>query len=94
MTDDSYGARLKRTFVVKLSDIIAANASGYFRHVERADSAKVALYASLPACTAPPIRVKKNLQIRDGWHRVAAAKVRGDVDVLCYPAPSTEELSA
>jgi len=40
------------------------------------------------------VRVRRNLRIGDGWHRVAAAKRRGDLTVLCYPASLTEELSA
>jgi hypothetical protein len=94
MSDDSYSARLKRTFTVPLADIIAANHPGFLQHVERNGAGKVALYASLPACTAPPVRVRRNLRIGDGWHRVAAARLRGDVDVLCYPASAQEELSA
>lgn len=82
------------TFTVKLVDLLAANHPGCITTVEIRDRALVEHYAAMPAATAPPVRVKRNLRIADGWHRVAAAKKRGDVDVLCTAATTHEELSA
>lgn len=84
-----YGA----TFKVKLADLLDANAQ-YLEHVERTHGGLIELYASKPAETCPPIRVKKNLVVRKGFRRLLAARRRGDAVVLCYPATLQEELSA
>jgi hypothetical protein len=38
-------------------------------------------YARMPASTAPPIVVSSHLEISDGFHRLRAAMVRGDLYV-------------
>ncbi len=80
------------TFQVSLELLLFAN-SAFLRHVETIDKMLVEKYATMPAETQPPIRVKRNLRIVDGYHRLAAAKKRGDVDVCCCSATMQEELS-
>ena len=81
------------TFKVALADVLVAN-SPYLPHVERTHSGVIALYAAMPRSTQPPIRVRRDLQIKDGFRRLCAARLRGDMEILCYPASLQEELSA
>ena len=85
---------LLKTFSITLASLLDANSAGFLRHVETCDGDKVRLYASLPAATAPPVRVRCDGRIADGWHRLAAARMRGDKSVLCCSATPQEELSA
>jgi hypothetical protein len=94
MTAEDREQTAMETFRISLTDLLAANHPGFVRHVERAYAGLITLYASMPASTAPPVKVRRNLRIADGWRRLAAAKLRGDVDVLCRAATLQEELSA
>lgn len=80
------------TFTHTVAEMLAANAQ-WLDYVAAHDAAIVNLYAAQPAATAPPIRVRKNLKIADGYHRLLAAKQRGDTTIVCVAASLTEELS-
>lgn len=82
------------TFIVPLATLLDPQVgnAGFLNHVETKDAELVAIYAAQPI--TEPIRVRKNLRVVDGFHRLAAAKARGDATVLCTPASSQEELSA
>jgi hypothetical protein len=83
-------------FTVKLADLLDPQTgnAGLLAHVNEKDSNMVADLASRPANPLDPIRVRKNLRVADGFHRLAAAQRRGDAVVFCTPATLQEELSA
>jgi hypothetical protein len=82
------------TFWVPLATLLDPQIgnAGFLNHVETKDGDMVADLATRPI--VEPIRVKKSLRVVDGFHRLAAAKARGDESVLCIAATLQEELSA
>jgi len=84
---------MRTTFKLPLELLLLANVR-YLRHApaER-DFDKVERYAAMSAETAPAIRVRKDSTVADGMHRLMAAKIRGDKEVLCSAATPQEECS-
>jgi hypothetical protein len=66
------------TFIVPLSKLLAANHPGALAHVARTYNGLIRFYAAMPASTARPVRVRRDLRIVKGWRRVLAARLRGD----------------
>ena len=73
---------MSTTFKLPLATLLAVNGK-YLRDVLMSDGEKVYRYASMSAETAPPIRLTSTHSIADGFHRLAAAQIRGDKEVLC-----------
>ena len=82
-----------RTFTVPVAELLKAN-HDYVGHVEQHDAGIIEELAQQPADPKRPLRVRKNLRIAEGFHRLLAAKQRGDITVVCVPATPQEELSA
>lgn len=81
------------TFTIPLAQLVTAN-ERYLADTGKRYAGLCAFYATLPCSTAPPVTVRRDGRIVNGFKRTCAARLRGDTDVLCQRASLQQELSA